>query len=122
MKDDWISRFSPTPNMIKVNSDGMDIAAKMCEEAFKNGLAAFDALVQLPHENEDSSRVKHGANMKMVRLMETFMAVGTSFSWILDRDTYDSIRYKYRFVCSKYVTPEEFDRDFAHIKEYMKGK
>ena len=111
-----IDQFSPTPQMTEFFKFAQDDLIHQCEELFAAGLRAHDAIVQLPHENADGSRVKHGANKAMINLMNSYAHAACVLSLeIGDRDIADLIRYKNRFLGGSYIFIEAFNTEYQHI-------
>lgn len=121
-----IDQFSPTPEMTEFFKFAQDDLIHKCEELFAAGLRAHETIVQLPHENADGTKVKHGANNEMRNLMNSYAQAACALSLeIGDRDIADLIRYKNRFVGGAYISIEIFNTEYQHLLrdiERIEGK
>jgi len=112
-----IERFFPSKEQKKVYNLFVNDAVNKIEEMFKMGLMAFDSIVTLPHENEDGSMVRHGANNKMAGIAENYAYAAAQLGMSIDRDLFDLIRYKHRFIAGQFVSQKFFDENYSQVNE-----
>lgn len=111
----WIDEYSPTAQMIEAYEFAQADIIRKCEELFAAGLRAHDAIVSLPHQNADDTTVKHGANLKMIRIRNYYASSASALSMAIDRDTADLIKWKNRFLGGSYVSTETLNTEYPHI-------
>ena len=112
--------FNPTQKMVKARIAAISTAWDAALNLIKSASILNDAIVELPHINENGDPVLHGANQQMIELRDTLLNSFNALVWVnvpdFDfRDYHDYLRYSFNYVGGRFVSEEDWAKNHSHL-------
>jgi len=113
-------RFNPTKQMIEARRESIQVARDTARQLIAAARVAHDAIVPLPHINEDGESVQHGANVQMTNVRNALIDAFNSLSWVISpdydfREYIDLLKFTHKFAGNRFRSDKEWTNDFSHL-------